>query len=337
MSRPADPGHQLPANQPDQKGAAKDSDDRLIKRLRVSKKMRPFAGRMRLRISDLDLGDSATASQYERSREKMASILAKKKIPKAKAKRAIAETLEVAADHQLQGLRQKDSQRDRVRSAGDVGRLIARLEELAQAIAKLPPVSKKKLNAIVVEYTAQFFDTETFSPLICALADALPELGPKRRAQDVLNTIYRPVAGIVRTSPPELIELWESISAETRRQVEKEVRALAVKRSAVEFFRKLIILLNKFLPQANLGRMPTIQRRYIERVSKIWQALGLKIGRAYDGINSRSVESSFQRFARLALAAVGDDSVISRRQITTPKTKAVLVLQKGKTLHSATK
>src|SRR5271156_7170496 len=162
------------------------------------------------------------------------------RIPKAKAKRAIAETLEVAADHQLQGLRQKDSQRDRVRSAGDVGRLIARLEELAQALAKLPPVSKKKLNAIVVEYTAQFFDTETFSPLICALADALPELGPKRRAQDVLNTIYRPVAGIVRTSPPELIELWESISAETRRQVEKEVRALAAKRSAVEFFRKLI-------------------------------------------------------------------------------------------------
>ena len=166
MSRPDDPSHQPPANPPDQKGVAEDSEDHLVKRVRVSKKMRPFAGRMRIRVSDLDLSDPATASEFERSCEKMAGILAKKKIPEAKAKRAIAETLEVAADHQLQGLRQKDSQRDRVRSAGDVGRLIARLDELAEAIAKLPPVSKKKLNAIVAEYTAQFFDTETFSWII---------------------------------------------------------------------------------------------------------------------------------------------------------------------------
>ena len=291
---------------------------------------------MRIRVSDLDLSDPATASEFERSCEKMAGILAKKKIPEAKAKRAIAETLEVAADHQLQGLRQKDSQRDRVRSAGDVGRLIARLDELAEAIAKLPPVSKKKLNAIVAEYTAQFFDTETFSALIYALAAALPELGPKRRAQDVLNGIYQPVVGIVRTSPPELIELWESLSAETRRQVEKEVRALATKKSAVEFFRKLIDLLNRFLPQAKRGRLQTIQRRYIHRVGQIWARLGLKVGHAYDGFLGKNVESSFQRFARLALAAVGDDSVISRRQITKQKKKAVLLL-KGKTIHSNTK
>jgi DNA primase len=183
VSRPADLIHQLPANQPDRKGVAEDSEDRLVKRLRVSKKMRSFARRMRVRVSDLDLGDPATASQFERSREKMANILAKKKIPVAKAKRAIAEALELAADHQLQGLRQKDSQRDRVRSARDASRLSARLEELAEAIAKLPPVSKKRLNAIVEEYTAQFFDTETFNGLISALAVALPELGPKRRAQ----------------------------------------------------------------------------------------------------------------------------------------------------------
>jgi hypothetical protein len=264
-------------------------------------------------------------------------LSSRKRRPEVKAKRAIAETLEVAVDHQLQGLRQKDSQRDRMRSAGDVGRLIARLEELAQAIAELPPVSKKKLNAIVTEYTAQFFDTETFSSLICALADALPELGPKRRAQDVLNAMYQPVSGIVRTSPPDLIELWESMSAETRRQVEKEVRALAAKRSAVEFFRKLIVLLNKFLPHAKRGRLQTIQRRYTLRVGEIWARLGLKVGHAYDGFLGKNVESSFQRFARLALAAIGDDSVISRRQITMPKTKAVLVAQKGKTVHSATK
>jgi hypothetical protein len=323
VSRPADVIHQLPANQPDRKGVAEDSEDRLVKRLRVSKKMRPFVRRMRMRLSELDHGDPATVSQFERSCEKMASILAKKKILEAKAKRAIAETLEAAVDHQLQGLRQKDGQRDRVRSAGDVGRLIARLEELAEAIVKLPPVSKKKLNAIVAEYAAQFFDTETFSALIYALADALPELEPKRRAQDVLKAVYQPVAGIVRTSPPELIELWESLCAETRRQVEREVRALATKKSAVEFFRKLIVLLNKFLPRAIRGRLQTIQSHYIHRVGEIWAKLELKVGQAYDGFQGKNVESSFQRFARLALAAVGDGSVISRRQITKQKGNAV--------------
>jgi hypothetical protein len=297
--------------------------------------MRPFASRMRMRVNDLDLGDPATASQFERSCQKMASILAKKKIPEAMAKRAIAETLEVAVDHQLQSLRREDSQRDRMRSAGDVGRLIARLDELAQAIAKLPPVSKKKLNAIVAEYAAQFFDTETFSSFVCALADALPKLAPKRRAQVAVDVIDQPIAGVIRTSPPELIELWEIMPAETRRAVEQAVRNSTVQRSATKFLRRLVVLLDKFLPQAKLGRLPTIQRRYIERVSKIWQALGLKIGCAYDGINSRSVESSFQRFARLALAAVGDDSVISRRQITKSKRKALP--SKSKTFHSTTK
>ena len=89
-----------------------------------------------------------------------------------------------------------------MRSVGDVGRLVARLEELAQALAKLPPVSKKKLNAIVAEYTAQFFDTETFSSFVCALADALPKLAPKRRARVAVDVIDRPIAGVIRTSPP---------------------------------------------------------------------------------------------------------------------------------------
>jgi hypothetical protein len=138
------------------------ADDRLAKAFRVSKKMRPFAGRMRMRVDDLDLTDPAKASQLKSSREEMRSILWEKKIPAAEANRAIGQTLEAAADHQLQSLRQKDSQQDRVRSAGDVGALIARLQRLAETIAKLPPVSKKKLNAIVGEHSTQFFDTETF-------------------------------------------------------------------------------------------------------------------------------------------------------------------------------
>jgi hypothetical protein len=295
------------------------AEDRVVKAFRVSKKMRPFAGRMRVRIGHLDLTDPATASQFERSREEMQSILAKKKIPAAKAGRAIAQTLEAAADHHLQSLRQKDDQRDRVRSAGDVDRLIVRLQSLAQAIAKLPPIAKKTLNAIVADHTAQFFDMETFAALIQALADALPRLSPKRRAQDVLDGIYQPVLGFIRTSPSELVELWDTMSAETRRQVEQEVRRSAPKRSATAFLRQLIVVLGRFLPQAKGGRLRTIQRRYIQRVGKIWVGLGLKVGRAYDGIKGHDIESRFQRFASVALAAVADNSGISRRQIAKPK------------------
>ena len=240
-------------------------------------------------------------------------------IPEAEANHAIAQTLDAAADHQLQSLRQRDIQQHRVHSAGDVGRLVARLQKLAKAIAELPPVSKKKLNAIVTEHTAQFFDTETFAALIRALAGALPKLAPKRRAQDALDIIYRPVTGIVRTSPSELIELWETMPAETRRQVEQQIGRLATKTSATEFFRQLVILLRKFLPRAKRGRLPTIQRRYIQRVGTIWTRLGLRVGRAYDGSSGRNVESTFQRFASLALAAVSGNSVISRRQIVNAK------------------
>jgi hypothetical protein len=296
--------------------------DRLVKAFRVSKQMRPFARRMRMRVDDLDLTDPAKASQFESSGEEMGNILAKKKISDAKAKHAIALTLAAAADHQLQSLRQSDSQRDRVRSAGDVGKLIARLEELVDAIAKLPPGSKKKLNSIVADHAEQFFDTETFAAMIQGIADALVKLAPKRRALDALNVIEQPIAGVIQTSPPELIELWETMPAATRRGVEQAVRGPTAKRSAIKFLRRLVMLLDKFSPQAKLGRLPTVQRHYIERVSKIWRALGLRIGRAYDGMNSRSVESSFQRFARLALVAVGDDSVISRRQIAKPKKHA---------------
>jgi hypothetical protein len=131
----------------------------------------------------------------------MKGILAKRSIPEAKADHAIAQTLEAAADHQLQRLRQKQSHQNRVRSAGDVGNLIARLEELVEAIARLPPVSKKKLNSIVADHAEQFFDTETFASMIQGIADALPKLAPKRRALDARDVIDRPIAGVIRTSP----------------------------------------------------------------------------------------------------------------------------------------
>jgi hypothetical protein len=276
--------------------------------------MRPYVKRMRLGTKDLDLSDPTTASQFERNGQEMRGILAAARIPSAKVKPAIEQTLDAAVDHRLQGMRQEDRRQDRLRSKDGVGRLIERLTALAAAIAKLPPSAKKELNAIVASHTVQFFDTETFAAIITDIAAALPMLAPRKHAQDAFDVIDQPIAGIVRTAPPEIIELWESMSAETRHKIELKFRRSAAKKSAIEFLRQLVLLLKRFSPRSGAGRR-TIQRQYIERVGSVWQGLGLRIGRAYDGINDKSIESRFQRYCRLALAAVGDGSQISGRQI----------------------
>jgi hypothetical protein len=290
------------------------ANDPLAKPLHVSKQMRPYVKRMRLGTKDLDLSDPATALQFERNRREMRGILAAAKVPSAKMKHAIEQTLDAAVDHRLQSMRQEDRRRDRLYAKDTVKKLIERLTELAAAIAKLPPTAKKRLNTIAASHTKECFDTETFAAIINDIAVALPKLEPRRRGQDAFDVIDQPIAGIVRTAPPEIIDLWETMSAGTRQQIELKIHRSVPKKSAIEYFRQLVLLLNRFSPQSKAGRR-TIQRQYVERVGKIWRALGLRVGRAYDGMERRSVESRFQRYCRLALAAVGDGLQISGRQI----------------------
>jgi hypothetical protein len=136
-----------------------------------------------------------------------------------------------------------------------------------------------------------------------------------------LDVIDQPVAGITRTAPPEIIELWERMSAATRQQVERKIRDAAAKKSATEFLRQIAELLMRLLPKSKVGRRRSSQRSYLERVGKIWQGLGLRIGRAYDGMAGVSVESTFQRYCRLALLAVGENTGVSGRQIVQMKTQ----------------
>jgi hypothetical protein len=133
------------------------ANDRLVKPLRVSKEMRPFVEWMRLGTKNLDLSAPAIAQQFERNRQEMRGILATAKIPSAKMKHAIEQTLDAAADHRLQGMRQEDRRQNRLRSKESVEKLVKRLKELVAAITKLPPTAKKKLNAIVASHTEQFF------------------------------------------------------------------------------------------------------------------------------------------------------------------------------------
>jgi hypothetical protein len=331
VSDPADPGRRPSGNPADRNGVAKDSDERLVEPLRVSKKMRPFVHRMRMRSEDLDIADPAAASAFERCSETMRNILTKKRISNIDADKIMALTFDAAADHRLESLRRDRCLDDLDRSKKDLRGLIKQINRLAKAISVLPPISIGKLNKIIAKQNWQHFDTEVFFELINAMKDVLSSLSPACRANDARSAIIETprasrdpaVAQIVRTAPPAMTELWDIIPAETRTHVEAEIqRWRPPKRGqAIAFLNHFIGLLKEYRPTVETRRPPAIQGRYLRNVAKIWSRFGLNVGRAHDGAKIESVESVFQRFSRLALLAVGDNSSISDRQIANLKSE----------------
>jgi hypothetical protein len=323
LSHPADPGPQRPAIRLDQKG--EDSDERLTKPLRVSKKMRSFVHRMRMRSEDIDITDEASASEYKRCSELMRHILTKKQISNKDADRIMALTFDAAADHQLESLRRDRFVDDLDRSKKDLQRLLKQIDHLAKAISELPPISIGKLNKIIADRNWQHFDTEMFFELMQAMQDAL-SVSPASAANKACSAIGEKtlrvskdpvVSQVERTAPPAMTELWEIMPAETRTHVEAQIQCWTPpKRGQVRsFLNYLVTLLRKYRPKVKTRRRPSIKRRYLQRVGKVWRSSGLNVGRAHNGAKIESVESPFQRFARLALLAVGDSSGISVRQI----------------------
>jgi len=316
---------------PDAKVGYQDRPARLIEKFKVSTRMQPYANRLRLRLVHLDLADPKNKKRLEDTSRKMIDLLMKKNIREHVARQAVAEALDIAADHQLEVLRRDQNLQKLKRSKSDLKRLAKQLEVLVQTISKLPPLAKGKLNKIIAEQDWENFDTEIFSELIHAMINALSESSPACITGRARSAMVEPirvsknpeVAQIVRTAPPEIIDLWEVISARTRTQVEAGLRKWVPprRRTAIEFFNHLVSLLEKFRPQSKKGRRHAIERRFGHRLAKIWQALDLRVGRAFDGEHDRHVESSFQRFCRLALTAVGDESRISSRQIENLKSR----------------
>ena len=330
MSHPADPGPQRPAIRLDQR--AKDSDERLVKQLRVSKKMRSFVRRMRMRSEDLDITDEASASEFKRCSELMRHILTKKQISNKDADRIMTLTFDAAADHQLESLRRDRFVDDLDRSKKDLQCLLKQISHLAKAISELPPISIGKLNKIIAEQNWQHFDTEMFFGLMQEMQDALSVVSPASVANKACSAIGEKtlraskdpvVSQVERTAPPAMTELWEIMPAETRTHVETEIQCWTPpKRGQVRsFLNYLVTLLKKYRPKVKTRRRPSIKRRYLQRVGKVWRSSGLNIGRAHNGAKIESVESPFQRFARLALLAVGDSSGISVRQIVNVRSK----------------
>ena len=267
MSHPADPGPQSPANRPDQK--AEDSDERLVKPLRVSKKMRSFVPRMRMRSEDLDITDEARASEFKRCSELMRHILTKKQISNKDADRIMALTFDAAADHQLESLRRDRFVDDLDRSKKDLQCLLKQIDHLAKAISELPPTSIGKLNKIIAEQNWQHFDTEMFFELMQVMQDALSVLSPASAAKKACSAIGEKtlraskdpvVIQVERTAQPAMTELWEIMPAETRTHVETEIQCWTPpKRGQVRsFLNYLVTLLKKYRPKVKTRRRPSL-------------------------------------------------------------------------------
>jgi hypothetical protein len=319
LSKPADPG--------DPSRALTMRAGRLHKNFHVANRMVSYAKRLRLRIEHLDLSEQNRAHRLAIARQEMTKILVKKKKSPDEVHRAVAQTLDIAADHQLDVLRRDQNLQDLSRSQRELRRLIKRLDHLGLAISKLPPLARGKLNKIVVEQDWQKFDTETFTKLIYAITDTLANLSPACVANKACWTVNESACGskdpevapIARTAPPALIELWGIIPAETRTQVEAGLRNWAppMRRPTIEFLNHLVALLEKFRPQLKLGQRSPIERRFGQRVAGVWQGLGLHVGRAFSGHSK--YRGTFQRFTRFALIAVGDDTQLSNRLVVNLK------------------
>jgi hypothetical protein len=349
VSHQADRRRQLPANPPDQKGVAEDPDSRLVANIRMSKRLKPFVNRMRLRLKDLDLTDPDAAARLDQAQEDMWSVLKKKKISRTIANQIIAETLDAAVNHRLESLRRDQNLKHLAQANSNINRLIKHVERLAQMLAKLPRPTKGKLNKIMAGLNWRQFDTEVFAEFVHALLDVLSNVPASRFAADARSSIVdslrssddRVATKINRTAPPAIVELWDAIPAATRTQVESNLRAWAAvkKRSVVGFLERLVALLKQHREKIGRGRHLAIEGRYVQVVEAIWrrQGLGSQVGLAFDylkGDKGKNVESRFQRFGRLALAAVGDRSRVSRWQVTNLKLQAKMSGKGSKPLKS---
>ncbi len=301
---------------------------RLLGQFRISSAMRPYVLRERLRGSDFEFGATPErAAAFTKCIGEMRRILVEKgRVPAIAADRAILKSLEAAFDFQLADLRYRCLKTMEARSQATLDHLIRDLRQLSDAIAQLPPTSKGQLNKRVFAKINQApFDSEAFIDIIETIEQALPEIGPRRLADNVLSLIH-PEPGTGRRTP--IIDAWEAMPAVMRVKVEVMVQDNP-SRSLVSWLDNVAGLLERERPARRRGAPRSISQVFVSRIATIWRALGLKAGLAYNfflhpanddriGRGGR-VESTFQRYCRAALTAVGDPTEISARQVVNYK------------------
>jgi hypothetical protein len=247
-------------------------------------------------------------------------LLNKGRVTRIAADRAILKSLEAAFDFQLAHLRYRFLKSSEAQSHDYLDQLIKDLRELGAAIAQLPPNSKGELNKRVADVIGRAqFDSETFIEIIEGIAAALLQIRPRRLADNIMSLIHPEPAEAGR---PPIIDRWEAMPATTRVKVEGMVQPNS---SLIRWLGSVADLLERERPLRKKGAPRSISQVFVMRIASIWRTLGLKPGLAYDFFLHPATEdrlgrggrvlSAFQRYCRAALAAVGDPTEISARQI----------------------
>jgi hypothetical protein len=250
----------------------------------------------------------------------MGAILKKAGVPEDKAHRVINEAIHAALallrDVFMVDQRKKATNRDKV----DANELVLQLRSVADAIDELPPASKGKLNKILETVVWGQFDTEEFCRIVDGIIEALKSVSPKCHAQEVhLQLVERRcflrqkirIASIRRSAQPAIRELWENMAA--CRDIEAGLRKSGSKRKSLSDFLRYAADLLELQQVANLRPVPL--RAYLRRLVKITQDCGLSYKPTHDWRSGTEVEREFQAIAKYAIAAVGANQTISRRQI----------------------
>jgi hypothetical protein len=296
---------------------------RLLSCFRVSAKMRQYVLRLRLSDDDFDFGSTDdAANRFIASIDLMRQILARRGISFAAANSAISKTLAVAADHQLSQLRFEHARKIKDESLRSIGKLSSQLRELAKVLSRFPPTSKGELNKrAAAAFSRQPFDTEVFIEVLETVKSTLPELSPKRFADEACLLIDQPLPHfkdvklfLAKPPRPLIIEHWESIAGETRVAVERLMQELRPPTSLGEWLTSLADLLDQERPVRK--RASSVNRQFVTRVKSILASLKFNPARRHDAYAARQDGSDFQRFCNAALAAFGDNRRISGRQIS---------------------
>ncbi len=299
-------------------------------RVRGLIRLRPYLMRKRWVWQNLDWRNPDRTKRFFKNVTEMLRVFEKqrvrirKNVNRQATERLIITTLEAAADHRLEWFRRLVALRDRRRSIALVKPQMRRIDELAEAISKLPPASIRGVNQLIAAHASQFFDTETLTSIITAVGEATKSMSPGQRTGRVHDAIYDPTTLVVRTAPSELIDGWEMLPAAIRTAVEADMRRSKRVRTAIQFLRHLNALLMKHAG-AKRGHPPSPNRRYVKFVGKRWLELGLTLGLANHAAGGKR-SSLFQQFCNAALAAVRDRTLISgqdvknaRRDLGNPK------------------
>lgn len=304
------------------------NNKRLVANFRMSARMRPYVNRIKP-FGIGEFGGTGRAALFAAIHE-MKHLLAKKRVVGARARKAIRRTLDAAARHQLDRLRLDQIDAERAHADRKLSQLMRHIRRLNREVSgpskpALSKSSKGNLNRVVASVDWKNFDSEVYNDLVHALRESLQGASPPRAADKALQAIYGPlqsrknphVKKLERSGTPAMIVLWETMPDETRVRVEADLRSWMppARGELPVFLDEVETLFKRHKPQGTPGRRDALERRYLKAVAGIWFRLDLKIGLAKGGSKHRRPESRYQRFARLALNAIGDGTTVSARQV----------------------